>query len=301
MSGIASVDQVQRFIFNQANVRGELVQLKDTYRDILSSYDYPAVIQTLLGELMAATTLLNATLKFEGEIGLQIQSEGIIKYAVVNGTHDLKLRGVARWDETLSELPEQFSDLFTKGYLVITITPKDGERYQGIVGLDQPSLAACIEQYFLQSEQLLTQIKLFAQQGENPMAGGTLLQILPTSSAATNAAESTDFAHVAALTDTLTAQELFSLEAKDVMFRLYHQEEVEVFSAAAVKFECHCSRENTIIALQHIDKNELLAIVEEDGDIKMNCQFCHQEYRFDALDVETIHSGFDPDASVIQQ
>ena len=301
MSGIASVDQVQRFMFNQANVRGELVQLQDTYREILHSYTYPPIIQTLLGELMAATTLLNATLKFEGEIGLQIQSEGIIKYAVVNGTHDLKLRGVARWDETVTELPEDFSALFSKGYLVITITPKEGERYQGIVGLEKPSLAECIEEYFLQSEQLMTQIKLFAQQGDEPMAGGTLLQILPTTSEATNVAESTDFSHIAALTDTLTAKELFGLEATDVMYRLYHQEEVEVFTPAVVKFECHCSRENTIIALPHIDKNELLAIVEEDGDIKMNCQFCNKEYRFDALDVETIHSGFDPDASVTQQ
>jgi molecular chaperone Hsp33 len=185
--------------------------------------------------------------------------------------------------------------------LVITITPKEGERYQGIVGLDQPSLAECIEQYFLQSEQLMTQVRLFAQQGDNPMAGGTLLQILPTTSEATNVAESTDFTHIAALTDTLKAEELFSLEATDVMYRLYHQEEVEVFTPATVKFECHCSRENTITALQHIDKKELLTIIEEDGDIRMNCQFCHKEYRFDALDVETIHSGFDPDASVTQQ
>ena len=92
-----------------------------------------------------------------------------------------------------------------------------------------------------------------------------------------------------------------ALEATDVMYRLYHQEEVEVFTPAAVKFECHCSRANTIIALQHIDKTELLKIVEEDGDIKMHCQFCNKEYCFDALDVETIHSGFDPDASPTKQ
>ncbi|CAI8201959.1 MAG: 33 kDa chaperonin [Glaciecola sp. HTCC2999] len=301
MSEIASVDQLQRFLFNQANVRGELVQLKSTYQHILDSYAYPPVIQTLLGELMAATALLNATLKFEGEIGLQIQSEGIVKYAVVNGTHDLKLRGVARWDETLTELPESFSALFSKGYLVITITPKDGERYQGIVGLDQDSLAACIEEYFLQSEQLMTQVRLFAQQGEKPMAGGTLLQVLPTSSEATNVAESTEFGHIAALTDTLKAEELFSLEANDVMYRLYHQEEVEVFTPADVKFECHCSRESTIGALQNIAKEELLSIIAEEGAIKMNCQFCHTDYVFDAMDVETIHSGFDPDASKTAQ
>jgi len=298
---MSDFDQLHRFLFTQANVRGELVRLDESLKQIVHSYEYPVQIQTLLSEMAAATSLLTATLKFKGEISLQIQSKGPVSYAVLNATHEQTLRGVARWDETVTELPEDFSALFDKGYLVITITPKEGERYQGIVGLEQPSLAGCIEQYFLQSEQLMTQVRLFAQQGDNPMAGGTLLQILPTSSEATNVAESTDFAHIAALTDTLKAEELFSLEATDVMYRLYHQEEVEVFTPAAVKFECHCSRENTIIALQHIDKTELLKIVEEDGDIKMHCQFCNKEYRFDALDVETIHSGFDPDASPTQQ
>ena len=245
--------------------------------------------------------MLNATLKFEGEIGLQLQSDGIIKYAVVNGTEDLKLRGVARWDESIETFPETFTELFNKGFLVITITPKDGERYQGIVSLDKPSLAECIETYFLQSEQLMTQVRLYSQQGDNAMAGGTLLQILPTSSEATNVAESTHFNHLATITDTLQADELFSLEAQDVMYRLYHQEGVEIYSPAAVKFECHCSRENTVTALQHINVQELLDIIKQDGNIKMNCQFCHTEYVFDEMDVATIHAGFNPDAQTQSQ
>lgn len=290
-----SFDTLQRYLFNQANVRGELVQLQSTYQSILDSYAYPPQIQILLGELMAATSLLNATLKFEGEIGLQIQSEGIVKYAVVNGTHDLKLRGVARWDESVSELPDNFGDLFHKGYLVITITPKEGERYQGIVGLDQPSLSACIEEYFLQSEQLATQVRLFARNEAPAMAGGTLLQILPTSSEATNIAETTEFSHLSTLTETLTPEELFTLPANDVLYRLYHQEEVEIFTPKPVLFKCHCSRDKTMAALRNIDVNELNAIIAEEGSIKMNCQFCHSEYRFDVMDIASIHAGFSPE------
>ncbi len=291
-----SFDTLQRYLFNQANVRGEMVQLQASYQAILDAYAYPTVIQQLLGELMAATALLNATLKFEGEIGLQIQSEGVVKYAVINGTNDLTLRGVARWDETLDELPSDFAALFEKGFLVITITPKEGERYQGIVGLDKPSLAECIETYFLQSEQLATQVRLYAKAGDVPMAGGTLLQILPTSSEATNVTETTEFAHLSALTETLTAEELFTLPANDVLYRLYHQEEVEVFTPAEVRFECHCSREKTITALRNIAEPELLNIIAEEGYISMNCQFCNTEYRFDELDVKAIHAGFSPDA-----
>ena len=117
-----SFDQLHRYLFNQAHVRGELVRLENSYQSILDSYAYPPVIQKLLGELMAATSLLTATLKFEGDIALQLQSDGPVNYAVINGTHNQQLRGVARWDESLAELPDDFSQLFTKGILVITIT-----------------------------------------------------------------------------------------------------------------------------------------------------------------------------------
>jgi molecular chaperone Hsp33 len=295
---MSSFDYLQRFMFNQANVRGELVQLQDAFQSILDSYTYPPQIQRLLGELMAATSLLNATLKFEGEIGLQIQSEGIVKYAVINGTNDLKMRGVARWDESAT-LPDSFAELFYKGYLVITITPKEGERYQGIVALDKPTLAECIETYFLQSEQLITQVKLFSQLASEThphnYAGGTLLQVLPTSAEATSITESPEFTHISALTDTLTGDELFSLEAEEVLYRLYHQEEVEMFSPARVVFQCSCSREATMAALQNLEPSTLEDILREDGNVKMNCQFCHREYVFDAMDIQSLQAGFNPD------
>lgn len=284
-------DQLHRYIFNEGNVRGELVRLEETYGAILKSYDYPPVIQQLLGELMVATSLLTATLKFEGDIAIQLQGDGPISYAVINGTHNQQLRGVARWDETLTELPNSFNELFPNGIMVITISPDEGERYQGIVALDKPTLAECIETYFDQSEQLATKVLIRTQLSPAvPKACGLFLQILPTSSAATNVAD-TDFEHLSKLTETIKNEELFNLPAQDVLFRLYHQENAEIFTPTPVVFKCSCSRDRTATALAAISKDELLAIVAEDGFVKMNCQYCHTEYRFDAIDVETIHAG----------
>lgn len=292
-------DLLHRYIFNQAHVRGELVQLQESYQKILASSDYPPIIQHLLGELMAATCLLTATLKFEGEISLQLQSEGAVKYAVINGTHDQNLRGVARWDEQLAALPDSFSALFSKGIFVITITPKQGERYQGMVALDKPSLAECIEAYFEQSEQLATKVLLRTSTSESgAKAAGMLLQVLPTSSESTALADRPEFEHLAQLTETLKDEELFDLPAEEVLYRLYHQEDAELFKPQPVQFKCSCSKERSAAALANVDKQELLEIVASEGDIKVNCQYCHAEYRFDAIDVESIHSGGPSPASV---
>ncbi|BCO20968.1 33 kDa chaperonin [Tenacibaculum sp. KUL152] len=290
---MSDFDKLHRFMFTQANVRGELVRLNESLKQIVHSYEYPVQIQTLLSEMAAATSLLTATLKFKGEISLQIQSKGPVSYAVINATHDQTFRGVARWDESLASLPETFSELLTQAVLVITITPDEGERYQGVVALDKPSLAECIVGYFEQSEQLATRVHLMTDMGnpEDPKASGVLLQVLPTDASATDVSQANEFAHIAKLTETLTKDEMFSLTVEDILYRLYHQEDVEMFPAKDVSFKCTCSKERSSEALRHVEKAELLAIVEEEGAVKMHCQYCHAEYRFDSIDIEAIHSG----------
>ena len=284
-------DQLHRYLFDKGNVRGEMVRLQTSYQSILDSYDYPPVIQQLLGELMVTASLLTATLKFEGDIAVQLQGKGPLSYAVINGTHNQQLRGVARWDESLSELPATFSELLPDAVMVITITPNKGERYQGIVALDKPSLAECIESYFAHSEQLATRVLIRTQlNADSAKACGLFLQVLPTSSAATNTAD-TDFEHLCKLTETIQDAELFNLPAEEILYRLYHQEEVEVYPAQNVVFKCSCSREKTASALVGIAKEELLDIISQQGDVVMNCQYCHTEYRFDAIDIESIHAG----------
>ena len=290
---MSDFDKLHRFIFTQANVRGELVRLDESLNNIIHSYEYPVQIQSLLSEMAAATSLLTATLKFEGEISLQIQSKGPVSYAVLNATHEQTLRGVARWDESLDALPESFAELVKQAVLVITITPDEGERYQGVVALDKPSLAACIEGYFSQSEQLATSVHLMTDlsDAKNAKAAGILLQVLPTDASATDVSQATEFEHISTLTDTLTSKEVFSLSVEDILYRLYHQEDIELYSPQAVSFACTCSKERSAEALRHVEKAELLAIAEEEGAVKMNCQYCHAEYRFDSIDIEAIHSG----------
>lgn len=285
---MSQTDQLHRYLFDQANVRGQLVQLEQSYQQVLTAHAYPAPIRTLLGELMAATSLLTATLKFAGDIALQLQGEGPISYVVVNGTDQQELRAVARWDEQLAELPSDFNQLLPKGVLIITITPEQGERYQGMVALEGDNLAACLEQYFQQSEQLPTFIKLAANEHQ---AGGLLLQVLPQASEVTEKEQLTEFEHLSKLSETLQNDELLDLPAEQVLYRLYHAEQVRLLNSTPVCFKCSCSAERSAQALANVDKSELLSIVAEQGDITMNCQYCHSEYRFDAIDVEAIHAG----------
>jgi molecular chaperone Hsp33 len=288
-------DLLNRYIFTEEHVRGELVQLEKSFQEIVGSQNYPSQVSNLLGEMLSAASLLSATLKFEGEISLQVQSQGIIQYAVVDVTHEQKMRGIARWDQGAEIWPESFNELFARGMLAITITPLKGERYQGIVSLDKGSLAACLEEYFNQSEQLATHVRLYTD-GVNH-AGGTLLQVLPQSSAATDKSTHNAFNDLAVLTESLTSEELFSLDAKTILHRLYHEFEIELFPSSSVEFKCTCSKQRSGEALKNIDKAELLQIIEEEGQIKMNCQYCNAEYVFDQMDVESIHAGFGDNAT----
>ncbi len=275
-------DKLYRYLFDQADVRGELVQLKESYQQMLSGHDYPAPVQRLLGEMVAATSLLTAILKFEGEIAVQIQGDGPLRLLVINGTHNQTLRGVARFE---GEVPEgDLQQMVGKGHLVITITPKEGERYQGVVGLTEATLAACLEQYFAQSEQLRTRLWLHAN-GEH--AAGMLLQEMPAS----NVNAEVEFEHLESLTDTIKAEELFGLDALEVLHRLYHQESVQVFEPSDVVFRCGCSRERSLAALSTIDHAELNAIIEEQGEIAMHCDYCGAQYRFDAVDIGALTQG----------
>ena len=246
---MSNQDLLYRYLFEEYEVRGELVQLDSTYRHIVDAQNYPVQVQKLLGELLVATSLLTATLKFEGSITVQLQGDGPVRLAVINGDHNQQLRGVARYE---GELPtdDKLQSLIGNGQLVITITPEEGERYQGIIALEADTLAACLEQYFAQSEQLAT--KLWIRTGHHqgqPRAAGILLQELPAQSEDHGA----DFDHLIQLTSTIKDEELFGLEAEEILYRLYHQDKVRVFDPQAIEFRCTCSRARCEGALLQIE------------------------------------------------
>ena len=286
---MAQHDQLHRYLFENYAVRGELVTVSDTWTQILENHDYPQPVKVILGELLVATSLLTATLKFDGDITVQLQGDGPMTLAVINGNNQQQMRGVAR---VQGEVPED-ADLKTlvgNGYLVITISPEEGERYQGVVGLEGDTLAACLEDYFMRSEQLPT--RLFIRTGEvdgQPAAGGMLLQVLPAQDAQTN-----DFEHLATLTETVKAEELFNLSATDVLWRLYHEEEVTVYDPQAVEFKCTCSRERCAGALKTLPDEEIDSIMAEDGEIDMHCDYCGTHYVFNSMDIAEIRNNASP-------
>lgn len=283
---MSHTDQLHRYLFDNYQVRGELVQLEDSYQQILSAQDYPLPIKRLLGELLTATSLLTATIKFEGHITVQLQGDGPVSLAVINGDNHQQLRGVARWE---GELPESASlnDLVGTGYIAITITPNEGERYQGIVELSENSLSESLENYFAQSEQLKTRIWLFTDlDATTPRCAGLLLQALP-------GGEVEEFSHLEALTHTIKAEELLNLDAQEVLYRLYHQEAVRVFDPQPVSFQCTCSREKCEQALLQVGEQEAQEVLKEQGEIAMNCDYCGTNYRFNETDLQTLFSSPD--------
>jgi len=284
----AQSDLLYRYLFEQADVRGELVQLRDSYEQTLGKHNYPASIANLMGEALSAVSLLIATLKFEGEITFQLQGDGPLNLLVVQGRHDHSLRGVARYDSDAflpTDISEQWglAELLGKGHLVITITPKQGERYQGIVGIEEPSLAANIERYFAQSEQLTTRIWLFADavNGSQPACGGMLLQKLPDS----QLSEAVEFEHLEALTNTISQEELLTLDGSVVINRLYHQENTRLFDPDPICFLCGCSKEKSRQALLSLGGDELKQLAKEQEAIVIRCEYCSAEHRFSQTDV----------------
>lgn len=274
-------DNLYRYLFDNASVRGELVQLEKSYQEVIAAHDYPVAIQHLLGELMAATSLLTATLKFSGDISIQLQGDGPVSLAVINANNLQQLRGVSRWNGDIAA-DAQLQSLFGKGHMVITLTPDNGERYQGVVALDKETLSECLEAYFEQSEQLPTKIKLFADANQ---AAGMFLQVLPT-----DGNHNEEFEHLSVLTETVKQEELFSLEAEEVLHRLYHEEEVRLFDPVAVTFNCTCSKERSASAIRTVAKAEIDTIIAEQGKVEMGCEYCNSKYIFDAIDVEAIYA-----------
>lgn len=275
-------DSLQRFIFEGAPVRGELVHLDATWRAVLERHAYPAALRSVLGELMAAAALLSATLKFEGSLILQIQGSGAVKLIVVECTSEQTMRATAKWD---GELDGSLRALVGDGRFVITIAPNDvTQTYQGIVELSGESVSHVLEHYMDASEQLETRLWL-ASDGEQ--AAGMLLQRVPGP-----AGEDSDaWTRATALGDTVRSDELLGLPGAQIIHRLFHEEDVRVFDPRVVSFRCSCSRERVVNMLRMLGHDEVRAILAEHGSVEVNCEFCNRHYGFDAVDAEQVFAA----------
>lgn len=277
-------DKLYRYLFQHRAVRGEWVRLNQSFTDTLNTHHYPKAVQDLLGEMMVATSLLTATLKFEGNITVQIQGDGPLRLALVNGNDQQQIRALARIEGDITE-GMSLNEMIGKGVLVITIAPKEGERYQGVIALDKPTITECLEDYFVRSEQLQTQLIIRTGEYEGQaVAAGMLLQIMPDGEGTPE-----DFEHLTTLAATVKDEELFGLPAEELLYRLYHEETVEVYPAQPVQFFCGCSAERSGAALLLIPENEIDEILEEHkGSIDMQCECCGTHYFFNKEAIERL-------------
>lgn len=282
----ASGDRAQRFLFEEADIRGDSVQLDAAYREILAIHQYAYGVSRLLGEFLSAAVLLSANLKFEGKLILQVSSEGQIPLLMVECDHSLRLRGIARGAEQATS--NNNDQLLCNGLLAITIDPTNGQRYQGIVPLRRGSLAQSLDAYFEQSEQLKTRIWLAA---DGNRAGGLLLQQLPAQITNDETQRLQHWKHACAMAATVKEAELLELHAEHLLYRLYHQDPVRLFEPVPVSFHCTCSRERTRNALVTLHPTELEELLEELGSITMDCEFCNQHYCFNRNDLAGVLEG----------
>lgn len=271
-------DCCQRFLFNEGSVRGQIVRLNPSLLGALDTKSYASEVQTLLGEALTAAGLLADTIKLEGSLIMQVQGDGPISTLVAQATDRGELRGMAHGAE---DIPPQvdFRGLLGDGRMVITIDAKGNERYQGVVSLEGQSLSEAVEAYFAQSEQLPTRIWLAS---DGHQAGGLLLQQLPGDE------DADQWHHLVTLSNTITPEELMQLSPMELINRLYHQEAMSVFASKPLTFHCSCSREKIEAVLLQLGQEDIEDLVEESGIVNVQCEFCNENYKFDAVDVSAL-------------
>lgn len=282
-------DSSQRFLFDDTDIRGEMVSLHESYAHVLAKHAYPQAVAELLGEMLAAAALLVGTLKFDGLLVLQARSSGAIPLLMVECSSERELRGIARYDAEQIAAGAGLQELMPEGALAVTVDPRQGQRYQGIVALEGASLSECLSSYFATSEQLPTRFWLHA---DGRRARGLLLQQLPPDRLREPEERAASWQHITVLADSLTAEEQMGLDNETVLHRLYHQETVRLFEPLPLAFRCSCSRERSAGALVSLGEEDALQLIEEQGgEVVIDCQFCNERYRFDAADVTQLFHG----------
>lgn len=306
------MSELHKFLFDGLPVRGMLVRLTESWREMLGrrepGQEYPPELRDMLGEMSAAAVLMQANIKFNGALVLQVMGDGPVKLAVAEAQPDLAFRATAKCigDVAPGATLEAMVNLHGRGRCAITLDPRDkfpGQQpYQGVVPLhgDQreplQKMSEVLEHYMLQSEQLDTKLVLAAN---GDIAAGLLIQRLPVEGEGNLEGKRNEddiglsdaFNRIAILAGTLTAEELLTLDADTVLRRLFWEETVTRFEPQAPRFACTCSRERVGQMLRGLGREEADSVLAERGDIEIGCDFCGRHYRFDAVDVGALFTS----------
>ena len=275
-------DILYRFLLEHAQLRGVLVHLNSSWRQVRSRAEYPPAIADLLARALTASALFTGNIKFEGSLSIQLKAAGALNLLFAECSDDGRLRGLARWQ---SEVPDDFRLTAAAGEPLLAITIDNavtGQRYQGLVPIDDDDPGVLFERYFERSEQLPTRV-LLASDGER--CAGLMLQQLPANERGGDADAWNRVGHLLA---TVSPEELLGLEPERLLLRVFHEESVRVLATQPLAFGCRCSRERVAGMLRTLGREEAVASVQADGQIEVTCEFCNTRYHFDAVDVEQV-------------
>ncbi|KTC92030.1 Hsp33 family molecular chaperone HslO [Legionella cincinnatiensis] len=278
-------DTLQRFIFEHANIRGEIVHIEDTYQTIMSQRNYPPMVKNLLGEALVSCLLLASSIKFQGSLNLQFQGDKRLPLLLVQCDHELNVRAFAQFIENLET--KEYANAFLEGQMVLTINQNNQTNaYQSMVPIQSTSMSENLMNYFAQSEQVSTRVWLAVNESA---AAGMLLQLMPGQD--TQHREQF-WEYAVQLGQTVSEHELLTLDNEILLYRLYHETEIRIFERRETRFKCRCSLDKmkqVLTVLGEEDANELL---KEQGEVAIRCDFCNQKYTFDPIDITMLfHKG----------
>ncbi len=302
----AKDDCVIPFAVEPLAVRGRVVRLGDTITAILARHDYPDAVSRVLGEATALTVLLGSSLKFEGQFQLQTKTDGPVDMIVVDFRTPDCIRAYARFDKeavaALGKGPHTTASLIGKGMLGLTIDQgSDMNRYQGIVALENVGFEEAAQEYFNQSEQIPTRVRLavaetFSAGSCKYIAGGLMVQYLPSSTDKTRLEDPADhqadtsdlWDEALALTNTVEDHELIDpdLASERLLYRLFHERGVKAFPAQPIQEACTCSEEKVLNMIRSFSGEGDDNLADEDGNINVTCEFCSRHYGFRAEEIE---------------
>lgn len=270
-------DTLQRFMFEHASIRGEIIHVHDTYQTIIQQRPYPAGVKNLLGEALVSCILLAGSIKFEGELNLQFQGDERLPLIVAQCDNQLNVRACAKFK---GDSDVDYNQAFLNGQMSLTINQyKQTSAYQSVVPIRSTSMAENLMHYFAQSEQVPSKVWLAIN---DEGAAGMLLQLMPDQ----NTTQREQFWEYAVqIGQTITEQELLTLDNPTILHRLYHETVLRLYDARPIRFKCRCNQDKMKQVLNILGEVEIKQLLEERGDVEICCDFCNQRYVFDPIDI----------------
>ncbi|MBL0168580.1 MAG: Hsp33 family molecular chaperone HslO [Propionivibrio sp.] len=271
---------VQRFLFEELDIRGAVVRLDSAWQGMQADRAYPAIVTRLLGEMMATAAIIGGNLKQPGRLTFQLSGHGLLKALILDCTQDLKMRGMARFEPGIAEAPLQ--ELVGDGRLLLTLdNPQAALPYQSFVPLEGGTIAEVFEHYLAQSEQQPARLFLAANA---TTAAGLFLQKLPSA----DARDADGWTRIAHLGSTVKQEELLTLAPETLLTRLFSEEDKRLYEAREVAYHCPEDWDKVRGMLLQLGRGEIEAILSEHGEVVISDDICNRDYRFSVEDIRKL-------------